>query len=99
MTFLCHIARAKCQASPSTVDFMQTAVHSFARPNRAPHLAARICAALLAAAALLLTPALALAQACENPKVLRYSIIPTQESIRELTLYKPVIDLLAKNTG
>jgi phosphonate transport system substrate-binding protein len=40
-----------------------------------------------------------LAQNCENPAVLRFSIIPTQESIRELTLYKPVLDQIAKNTG
>jgi phosphonate transport system substrate-binding protein len=39
------------------------------------------------------------AQTCEDPKVLRFSIIPTQETVRELTLYKPVVDLLAKNTG
>ena len=39
------------------------------------------------------------AQQCEDPKVLRFSIIPTQESVRELTLYKPVMDLLSKNTG
>lgn len=39
------------------------------------------------------------AQQCEDPKVLRFSIIPTQESVRELTLYKPVLDLLSKNTG
>jgi phosphonate transport system substrate-binding protein len=39
------------------------------------------------------------AQSCEDPKVLRFSIIPTQESVRELTLYKPVLDLLSKNTG
>ena len=32
-------------------------------------------------------------------KSLRFSIIPTQESVRELTLYKPVLDLLSKNTG
>jgi phosphonate transport system substrate-binding protein len=56
-------------------------------------------ACCVAAAALLLLPGLALAQACENPKVLRFSIIPTQESVRELTLYKPVMDILAKNTG
>ena len=31
--------------------------------------------------------------------MLRFSIIPTQESVRELTLYKPVLDILAKNTG
>src|SRR3954468_11077758 len=41
----------------------------------------------------------AFAQNCENPNVLRFSIIPTQESIRELTLYKPVLDQIAKNTG
>jgi len=41
----------------------------------------------------------AVAQQCEDPKVLRFSIIPTQESVRELTLYKPVLDLLSKNTG
>jgi phosphonate transport system substrate-binding protein len=39
------------------------------------------------------------AQQCEDPKVLRFSIIPTQESVRELTLYKPVLDLLSTNTG
>ena len=44
-------------------------------------------------------PPPATAQSCEDPKVLRFSIIPTQETIRELTLYKPVMDLLSKNTG
>src|SRR5678816_1220249 len=42
--------------------------------------------------ALLLAPQRAFGQACEDPKVLRFSIIPTQESVRELTLYKPVLD-------
>ena len=41
----------------------------------------------------------ALAQNCEDPKVLKFSIIPTQDSVRELNLYKPVMDLLSKNTG
>jgi phosphonate transport system substrate-binding protein len=59
----------------------------------------RLAGTLVATAALLLAPALALAQACENPKVIRFSMIPTKESVRELTLYKPVLDLLAKNTG
>jgi phosphonate transport system substrate-binding protein len=59
----------------------------------------RLLGLVAAASALLLLPGLALAQTCENPKVLRFSMIPTQESVRELTLYKPVIDLLAKNTG
>jgi len=44
-------------------------------------------------------PGTATAQGCEDPKVLKFSIIPTQESVRELTLYKPVLDLLSKNTG
>ena len=48
---------------------------------------------------LALAPSFALAQNCEDPKVLRFSIIPTQETIRELTLYKPVMDLMSKNTG
>jgi phosphonate transport system substrate-binding protein len=44
-------------------------------------------------------PQFAFAADCENPAALKFSIIPTQETIRELTLYKPVMDLLAKNTG
>jgi len=67
-------------------------------PHAAPTRAGRwLRACALAAAALL--PQFAQAQACEDPKVLRFSIIPTQESVRELTLYKPVLDLLSKNTG
>ncbi len=41
----------------------------------------------------------ALAAECENPDVLTFSIIPTEETIQELTIYKPVIDYLAKKTG
>ncbi len=36
---------------------------------------------------------------CENPKTLTFSIIPTEETIQELTIYKPVIDYLSKMTG
>ncbi len=54
---------------------------------------------ILASAAALAAAGSAWGQACEDPKVLRFSIIPTQESVRELTLYKPVLDLLSKNTG
>jgi phosphonate transport system substrate-binding protein len=56
-----------------------------------------LVAAGLAAGALAALPAAG--QSCEDPKVLKFSIIPTQETVRELTLYKPVIDLLSKNTG
>jgi phosphonate transport system substrate-binding protein len=41
----------------------------------------------------------AFAQSCEDPKVLRFSMIPSEESVHELSLYKPVMDLLSKNTG
>ncbi len=36
---------------------------------------------------------------CEEPDTLTFSIIPTEETIQELTIYKPVIDYLAKMTG
>lgn len=36
---------------------------------------------------------------CENPDALRFSIIPTEETVQELTLYKPVIDYLEEKTG
>lgn len=56
-----------------------------------------LVAASVAAGALVALPVRA--QQCEDPKVLKFSIIPTQETVRELTLYKPVMDLLSKNTG
>ena len=67
------------------------------RPSRAGLL--RRLAGAAGLVTLALAPSLALAQNCEDPKVLRFSIIPTQETIRELTLYKPVMDLMSKNTG
>ncbi len=36
---------------------------------------------------------------CENPDALTFAIIPTEESVAELQLYKPVTDRLAKMTG
>ena len=41
----------------------------------------------------------ALAGACENPDALTFAIIPTEESVAELQLYKPVTDRLAEMTG
>ena len=41
----------------------------------------------------------ALAQKCEDPKVLKFSLVPTQDSVRELGYYKPILDQLSKNTG
>ena len=40
-----------------------------------------------------------IAAECENPATLTFSIIPTEETIQELTIYKPVIDYLSKMTG
>ena len=41
----------------------------------------------------------ALAAPCENPDALTFAIIPTEESVAELQLYKPVTDRLAEMTG
>ncbi len=50
------------------------------------------------------TAVIGLAQAaqaaqCENPKELTFAMVPTEETIAELQLYKPVTDRLAKETG
>ena len=56
--------------------------------------------ALVAAAAALTLALPAVAQTkCEDPKTLKFSLVPTQDSVRELTYYKPILDQLAKNTG
>lgn len=62
--------------------------------------ARRTFAAALAVAAIALgaTPALAQPK-CEDPRILKFSLVPTQDSIRELTYYKPILDQLQKNTG
>lgn len=39
------------------------------------------------------------AQTCEDPEELTFAIIPTEETVAELQLYKPVTDRLAKETG
>ncbi len=49
-------------------------------------------------AAFAIAPALA-QQKCDDPKVLKFSLVPTQDSLRELGYYKPILDQLAKNTG
>lgn len=58
-----------------------------------PKLIAATTAALALAA-----PAFAQSK-CEDPKVLKFSLVPTQDSLRELTYYKPILDQLSKNTG
>lgn len=36
---------------------------------------------------------------CENPDALTFAIVPTEETVAELELYKPVTDRMAKLTG
>jgi len=61
--------------------------------------------ALIAGAALLSVPftlgssQTAQAASCENPDALTFAMIPTEESVAELQLYKPVTDRMAKLTG
>lgn len=54
---------------------------------------------LAAVAALALAAPAVAQQKCEDPKVLKFSLVPTQDSVRELGYYKPILDQLAKNTG
>ena len=61
---------------------------------------ATITAAAVAAAISLggIPTAMAAAE-CENPDNLTFAIIPTEETVAELQLYKPVTDRMAKLTG
>jgi len=52
-----------------------------------------------AAAAALLLGSAAWAQECENPDTLTFAMIPTEETVAELELYKPVTDRMAAETG
>jgi phosphonate transport system substrate-binding protein len=54
---------------------------------------------LIAATALIAAGAAFGQQKCEDPRVLKFSLVPTQDSVRELTYYKPILDQLQKNTG
>ena len=54
---------------------------------------------VLAAAALVVAAPVLAQPKCEDPRVLKFSLVPTQDSVRELTYYKPILDMLQKNTG
>jgi phosphonate transport system substrate-binding protein len=45
------------------------------------------------------TSGIARAAECENPDALTFAIVPTEESVAELELYKPITDRMAKMTG
>lgn len=51
------------------------------------------------AGAVMVAAASAHAADCKDPKALRFSIIPTEETSQELALYKPMIDKLKEATG
>lgn len=53
----------------------------------------------LVAVGALLGSASAYAGKCDNPDTLKFSMIPTEETTQELTLYKPVVDYLKEKTG
>ncbi len=46
------------------------------------------------AAAVLAAGGTVQAQECENPDVLRFSMIPTEETTQELLLYDPLVERL-----
>lgn len=53
----------------------------------------------LAVSAVMATPTPTYAAECENPDALTFAMIPTEESVAELELYKPVTDRMEKLTG
>ncbi|MGI9381904.1 MAG: phosphate/phosphite/phosphonate ABC transporter substrate-binding protein [Methyloligellaceae bacterium] len=63
--------------------------------------ALKVSGVILAASLLLVIGLTGTAQAaqCENPKALTFAMVPTEETVAELQLYKPVTDRLAKTTG
>lgn len=62
-------------------------------------LTAGVAFAGLAVSAVVGMPTAAHAAECENPDALTFAMIPTEESVAELELYKPVTDRMAKLTG
>ncbi len=56
-------------------------------------------AKLAITAVALATAGAAAAQDCKNPDVLRFSMIPTEETTQELSLYQPMVNKLKESTG
>lgn len=53
----------------------------------------------LATGVVLLAASAAVAQDCKNPDVLKFSMIPTEETTQELALYAPLVNQLKEATG
>ncbi len=58
-----------------------------------------VSAATSAALAAVLGTGIATAAECENPDALTFAMVPTEETVAELELYKPVTDRMAELTG
>lgn len=79
---------------------LTTATRSTSPLRRRFDAAARIfTAATVVAAGALFAAGPAQAAECKNPEALTFAIVPTEESVAELQLYKPVTDRLATLTG
>ena len=61
--------------------------------------AGNLFSALALSAAVTVTGISSAKAECENPDALTFAIIPTEETVAELQLYKPVTDRMAKLTG
>lgn len=59
----------------------------------------RALAAAVVAAALFSGATAAAAAECDDPKSLTFAMVPTEETVAELELYKPVTDRMAELTG
>lgn len=58
-----------------------------------------IAHSIVAVVALTAIATVANAQSCEDPEELTFAMVPTEETVAELQLYKPVTDRLAMETG
>ncbi len=69
-------------------------------PRTGPSVTRRsVVVTLTAAAAAFGMTSVVQAAECENPEELTFAMVPTEETVAELQLYKPVTDRLAKETG
>ena len=75
---------------------LKTALFDVIRPGK-KLIAGMVTAALISVG--LAVNSAALAASCENPDTLTFAIIPTEETVAELQLYKPVTDRMVELTG
>jgi phosphonate transport system substrate-binding protein len=76
------------------VNHEDSAVRRWLRPT-----ARLLATTTIAAAGALAVTGTASAAECKNPDALTFAMVPTEETVAELELYKPVTDRMAKMTG